>query len=432
MHSAEFSGPCPSAPCLSRPRPVALSLRPKPPSKTQPGDAYAHLPAAAAPVLAPRALCVPGATSTALLSAPPLRIATTPPMFRRPGAGRSKASADTLCQKCLQRGHYSYECKAPAQERPYKSRPSRTQQLLNPKLQPKLTTDVPEDLVRKKGIADEILKKKDDDRKRARSLSTSSADSISTISTNRSRSRSPPRRKHRDSRRRAPDDGALRKRSRRSVSSDSRSSRDSDRPDRNTRRRMSSFSPDERGRRRTRSKSRSRSARIQPSPENARRRIPHSASASVRSRSRSVRRDRKHPDRRHSVAPSRSRSPDPMDTSDERNPSHGAASRARWEASPPPKRQSSRSPSPYRGSRDRSPSRFSKRRALRRSRSPRESRNGGPRRGSPSGIARSRFDNHPPAPLPAQVAAAPPPAPRERSLSPYSKRLALTRAMHNG
>ncbi|KAI4954306.1 hypothetical protein J4E91_002018 [Alternaria rosae] len=95
-------------------------------------------------------------------------------MFRRPGAGRSKASADTLCQKCLKRGHYSYECKAPAQERPYKSRPSRTQQLLNPKLQPKLTTEVPEDLLRKKGVADEVLKKKEEDRKRARSLSTSS------------------------------------------------------------------------------------------------------------------------------------------------------------------------------------------------------------------------------------------------------------------
>ncbi|CAN9202889.1 unnamed protein product [Alternaria alternata] len=89
-------------------------------------------------------------------------------MFRRPGAGRSKASADTLCQKCLKRGHYSYECKASAQERPYKSRPSRTQQLLNPKLKPKLTTEVPQDLLRKKGVADEILKKKEEDRKRAR------------------------------------------------------------------------------------------------------------------------------------------------------------------------------------------------------------------------------------------------------------------------
>jgi len=45
--------------------------------------------------------------------------------------------------------HYSYECKASAQERPYVPRPSRTQQLLNPKLVPKLTTEVPDDLMRK-------------------------------------------------------------------------------------------------------------------------------------------------------------------------------------------------------------------------------------------------------------------------------------------
>ena len=40
-------------------------------------------------------------------------------------------------------GHYSYECKAQAQERPYISRPSRSQQLLNPKLKPKLTNIAP-------------------------------------------------------------------------------------------------------------------------------------------------------------------------------------------------------------------------------------------------------------------------------------------------
>lgn len=45
--------------------------------------------------------------------------------------------------------HYSYECTASAQDRPYTSRPSRTQQLLNPKLAPKLMTDVPNDLLRK-------------------------------------------------------------------------------------------------------------------------------------------------------------------------------------------------------------------------------------------------------------------------------------------
>lgn len=37
--------------------------------------------------------------------------------------------------------HYSYECKASTQERPYASRPSRSQQLRNPKLVPKLTND---------------------------------------------------------------------------------------------------------------------------------------------------------------------------------------------------------------------------------------------------------------------------------------------------
>lgn len=37
--------------------------------------------------------------------------------------------------------HYSYECKATTQERPYVSRPSRSQQLRNPKLVPKLTNE---------------------------------------------------------------------------------------------------------------------------------------------------------------------------------------------------------------------------------------------------------------------------------------------------
>jgi hypothetical protein len=355
-------------------------------------------------------------------------------MFRRPGAGRSKASADTLCQKCLKRGHYSYECKASAQERPYKSRPSRTQQLLNPKLKPKLTTEVPEDLLRKKGVADEILKKKEEDRKRARSLSTSSADSVSTISTNRSRSRSPPRRKHGGRRHGGDDDKALRKRSRRSVSTDSRSSRASDAADRNTRRRMSSFSPGERGRRRTRSKSRSRSARMQTSHEDARGRAPRSTSGSDRSRSRSVRRDRRRPARRYSVSRSRSRSADPMDTSDERNPPN-RASRGKPGGSHSLNRGPSRSLSPYHSSRDRSPSPYAKRKAARRSRSPYEARNGGRVRDSPRGPTRNRFDDRPAmsngraAPPPAQ--ALPPPS-RERSLSPYSKRLALTKAMQLG
>ena len=123
--------------------------------------------------------------------------------------GQSKASPSTTCQKCLKKGHYSYECKESVQTRPYVSRPSRTQQLLNPKLAPRLASDATNDLLRKTGIADEHLAKAEAERaksnaprsispgacrsparKRPRSMSSGSENSISTISTNRSRSRS--------------------------------------------------------------------------------------------------------------------------------------------------------------------------------------------------------------------------------------------------
>jgi hypothetical protein len=333
-------------------------------------------------------------------------------MFRRPGAGRSKASTDTLCQKCLQRGHYSYECKATTQERPYQSRPSRTQQLLNPKLKPKLTTEVPEDLLRKNGVADEILKKKElerSGRKRSRSLSTSSADSVSTISTNRSPSRSrspPPRRKHNGPSLRG-GDKALSKRRRRSLSKDSRSPEDTER---NTRRRMSSFSPGERGRRRTRS--RSASQRMDASREE-----PRHKETNGRDRSR----------HRHGKRSVRQPSLDPMDTSDDRTVRHGRR------AASPARRPNERSPSPYRPSRDRSLSPAPRRKAPRRSPSPRAGRNRHQGRGEDHEPLRSRFDSAPVRSVP--VAAAPPPAPpvqRERSLSPFSKRVALTKNMQAG
>ncbi|KVG82862.1 hypothetical protein Ccrd_026171 [Cynara cardunculus var. scolymus] len=44
---------------------------------------------------------------------------------------KSSMSTATHCQKCFQPGHWTYECK---NERVYISRPSRTQQLKNPKL----------------------------------------------------------------------------------------------------------------------------------------------------------------------------------------------------------------------------------------------------------------------------------------------------------
>ncbi|KAA8652198.1 zinc finger CCHC-type containing 10 [Aspergillus tanneri] len=82
--------------------------------------------------------------------------------------GPSKATATTLCQKCLKRD--IYECTVSAQERPYASRPSRTQQLLNPNLRPQLSTEVPNDLLRTKGLADELLTKREEERGRKRDL----------------------------------------------------------------------------------------------------------------------------------------------------------------------------------------------------------------------------------------------------------------------
>ena len=94
-------------------------------------------------------------------------------------APSSRATPTTRCQKCLKLGmsrhnnaapaayplpgHYSYDCKATTQDRPYVSRPSRTQQLRDPKLLTKLTEAAPPD--DKKGLADSILKAKEDERK---------------------------------------------------------------------------------------------------------------------------------------------------------------------------------------------------------------------------------------------------------------------------
>ncbi|KAI5786030.1 zinc knuckle-domain-containing protein [Pyronema domesticum] len=87
-------------------------------------------------------------------------------------AASSKATPTTQCQKCLERGHYTYECKQTSNERPYISRPSRTQQLLNPKLRQSLNQDAPPTafplVAEPKGVADGILKKKEEERERER------------------------------------------------------------------------------------------------------------------------------------------------------------------------------------------------------------------------------------------------------------------------
>ncbi|EFW99222.1 hypothetical protein CMQ_5643 [Grosmannia clavigera kw1407] len=60
--------------------------------------------------------------------------------------------------------HYSYECKVTPQERPYKARPSRSQQLRNPKLVPKLHEDTFNALQIKEGVADQELAKREAER----------------------------------------------------------------------------------------------------------------------------------------------------------------------------------------------------------------------------------------------------------------------------
>ncbi|KAI0699124.1 zinc knuckle-domain-containing protein [Cytidiella melzeri] len=70
------------------------------------------------------------------------------------------ATSSTVCQKCLGSGHFTYQCKG---ARPYVSRPSRTEQLENPRVLAKLKADgkpsveVPEEFKRKSGVADKIL-----------------------------------------------------------------------------------------------------------------------------------------------------------------------------------------------------------------------------------------------------------------------------------
>lgn len=120
------------------------------------------------------------------------------------GLGPLKATATTTCQKCLKKGHYSYECKEGLQSRPYVSRASRTQQLRNPKLKPALknvkldeesTARAHSDI----GSSRKSVTNADRDRpaisdleppakRPRRSTSVSSASSVSTISTASSRS----------------------------------------------------------------------------------------------------------------------------------------------------------------------------------------------------------------------------------------------------
>ncbi|KAJ3106014.1 hypothetical protein HDU97_007198 [Phlyctochytrium planicorne] len=88
----------------------------------------------------------------------------------------------TQCQKCLEFGHWTYECKNP---RKYLSRPSRTQQLNRPN--PALQTVTSASSIERRGLADKILEEKKrkrelESKKHAASDSDSSSSSDSSDS----------------------------------------------------------------------------------------------------------------------------------------------------------------------------------------------------------------------------------------------------------
>ncbi|POM72237.1 Zinc ion binding protein [Phytophthora palmivora] len=101
----------------------------------------------------------------------------------RRGLGASSASsAAAMCQKCLRPGHWTYECK---NEAVYVQRPSRSQQLKNPKLRQPFNKDKPPELQeevdkskdRAKDKKDKISSRSHSRRKRRRSVSSSESSS---------------------------------------------------------------------------------------------------------------------------------------------------------------------------------------------------------------------------------------------------------------
>ncbi|KAL0942200.1 uncharacterized protein CTRU02_200086 [Colletotrichum truncatum] len=319
--------------------------------------------------------------------------------YRGRGGPRQATPTNVQCQKCLKRGHYSYECKESSQARPYVPRPSRTQQLLNPNLMPKLTNDTPDDSLRKKGIADEELAKKEAERARKRELEerdeelirqtdakrrrSESVDSVSTISTNRSAS--PP------ARRRSPSPVPARRRQRS--------------PEESKGSRRRSLSPESDG-----DGSVSRRSPMSRQTQSPPRR--HQRSLSPGSRSPPATHNRRYRERdedyvRPTVRPSQERQP-ARDTSDSRESSisrSGDIRDSRRSLSRSPHRRGPR----FEGRSDRGGERGQGYRGGPKNRLERSGRNDRPERGS---------EKRQPE--------------RERSLSPFSKRLALTQSLNMG
>ncbi|KAH6845090.1 zinc knuckle-domain-containing protein [Chaetomium sp. MPI-CAGE-AT-0009] len=291
-------------------------------------------------------------------------------------SGPSKATPSNVqCQKCLKRGHYSYECKSVPQERPYIARPSRTQQLFNPKLLPKLASETPNPLQEKKGVADEELAKREAERARERERELDEDAALRD---------SPPPKRHR------------------SPSYDSVSSISTRSPSPAPRR---SRSPERRERRRD-----SRS----PSP-----RVPQGRKASYDSADRYSRGPSESPARDYQARGSRPPlSPSPRRSPPPRHERVGRDARRYGSPGPEVRGRDSYARRTYSSSRSRSPVRREDRGGGHGAGRYRDREDRGHRRRSPS---------VPPPPPPRQ-----PSPPRERSLSPFSKRLALTQAMGRG
>ncbi|GAA5872084.1 hypothetical protein JCM16303_000970 [Sporobolomyces ruberrimus] len=98
---------------------------------------------------------------------------------------QSKATASTKCQKCLQMGHFTADCKG---QRQYAVRPTRTQILKNPKLATKLTASLPPALEPKEGTAAAILAA--NEAKRAKLAAEAATKSSKSKESRRGRSRS--------------------------------------------------------------------------------------------------------------------------------------------------------------------------------------------------------------------------------------------------
>ncbi|KAL9089920.1 MAG: hypothetical protein Q9159_002277 [Coniocarpon cinnabarinum] len=300
----------------------------------------------------------------------------------------SKASSTTRCQKCLQYGHYSFECKVTVQNRPYRPRPSRTQQLFNPTLQPQLSEENP--LLQKAGIADAQLERSEYERRRRQDSadSVSTEDSVETISTDDERPRSPePARKRR---------------------------RADSHPGHETRQLLH----DNEGRHRTKDLSRERDERDEL--------LAQRPSIAARHRQR----DQEQQQRRRNRPASRSSSPPRhrKEASYHRDDRRARSPRQRVNAalrspSPSARRQPSRSPSPGHNNR------YSSYRRRSRSRSPhrrldREDNGHHPgRMDEPRNMRRRQYQHDDGGTVTYGK------APRQRSLSPFSKRAALTAAM---